>query len=129
MVYVVVANVVALICLGLLAIQCGRQSLKRISGQAATKGLQLLLDNLTPEQHRQYEQFAYFDVVGSESGNRYRIQHGTSLNVRLLTENDQLGTGRCFQPRGSLVAGDCMLAQKIALENCEQEALRNARRF
>ena len=129
MVYVVIANVVALICIGLLAIQCGRESLERISGQAAAKGRQLLLDNLTPGQRGQYEQFGYFDVLGSESGNRYRIHHGTSLNVRLLTENDQLGTGRCFQPRGSLIAGDCMLAQKIALENCEEEALRKARHF
>jgi hypothetical protein len=54
MVYVVVANVVALICISLLAIQCGRQSLERISDQAAAKGLQLLLNNLTPGQRRQY---------------------------------------------------------------------------
>ena len=27
------------------------------------------------------------------------------------------------------VAGDCLLAQKIILENCEEEALRIAERF
>jgi hypothetical protein len=32
-------------------------------------------------------------------------------------------------PEGGLVAGDCMLAQKIALENCEAAALRVALPF
>jgi hypothetical protein len=31
-----------------------------------------------------------------------------------------------FTPRGGLVTSGCMLAQKIALENCEEEVLRRA---
>ena len=37
--------------------------------------------------------------------------------------------GRCFLPSGNLVAGDCMLAQKIILENCEEEALTSGAAF
>ena len=91
--------------------------------------LKLLIDNLTAVQSQQYDRFGYFDVVGSKTGKRYRICHGTSRNVNELLEHNRLGAGRCFMPRGNLVAGDCMLAQKIALENCEEEALKVALRF
>ena len=97
--------------------------------EAALKARQLLLDNLTAKQNRQYSRFSYFDVVGSKSGKRYRICHGTSRNVYELLDDNQLGTCYCFVPSGSLVAGDCLLAQKIILENCEEEALRIAERF
>jgi hypothetical protein len=97
--------------------------------EAEAKGLKLLIENLTAEQSQQYDRFGYFDVVGSKTGKRYRICHGTSRNVNELLGQNRLGSGRCFMPRGSLVAGDCMLAQKIMLENCEGEALRVALRF
>jgi hypothetical protein len=96
---------------------------------AERKGLDLLLENLTESQRAQYRQFGYFDVVGSESGNPYRICHGTSRNVSELLDKNRLGTGRCFAPRGNLVAGDCMLSQKVALENFESETLKIAVRF
>jgi hypothetical protein len=127
MVFAVLVGVAAVICVGLLLIGSIRQSADQ--QQAAAKGLQLLLDNLTPGQRRQYQKLGYFDVVGSKTKNRYRIHHGTSRNVHLLKENDRLGSGKCFEPRGPLVAGDCMLAQKIALENCEEDVLLMARRF
>ena len=97
--------------------------------EAASKGRQLLLDNLTPKQRQQYGRFGYFDVVGSKTSKRYRICHGTSRNVYELVDDNQLGTCYCFVPSSSLVAGDCVLAQKIILENCEEEALRMAERF
>jgi hypothetical protein len=99
------------------------------SPEAEHKGLQLLLENLSPEQSRQYDRFGYFDVLGSRTGKRYRICHGTSRNVNELVEENRVGGGRCFLPSGNLVAGDCMLAQKIMLENCEEEVLRVALRF
>jgi len=34
----------------------------------------------------------------------------------------------CFLPNGNLASGDVMLAQKIALETCESEALAVANR-
>ena len=54
------------------------------SPEAKHKGLQLLLENLSPEQSRQYDRFGYFDVLGSRTGKRYRICHGTSRNVNEL---------------------------------------------
>jgi hypothetical protein len=99
------------------------------SEEADLKGTKLLSGNLTPTQNQQYDRFGYFDVVGSKTGKRYRICHRTSRNVYELDEGNQLGAGHCFVPSGSLVAGDCMLAQKIMLENCEEEALAMAVRF
>jgi hypothetical protein len=99
------------------------------SEEAELKGKQLLFENLTHEQKQQYDRFGYFDVVGSKTGKRYRICHGTMRNVYELLEQNHLGEGHCFVPSGSLVAGDCMVAQKIMLENREEEALRVALRF
>jgi hypothetical protein len=99
------------------------------SRDAEAKGLQLLLDNLTQEQSKQFQALGYFDVVGSKTGKRYRIHQGTSRNVVEIEAGGVPGAGRCFTPTGELVAGDCMLAQKIALENCEEEVLNTAIRF
>ena len=96
------------------------------SQQAEAKGVQLLLDNLTQEQRLQYRAFGYFDVIGSDTGKRYRIHHGTSRNVVEIEKAGGLSSGRCFMPKGGLVAGDCMLAQKIALENYEKDVLQIA---
>jgi hypothetical protein len=97
--------------------------------RAERKGMELLLRNLSTRQVEQYKSFGYFDVVGSDSGRRYRIFHGRFGNVRELGPNDRLNIGKCFLPDGDLVAGDCMLAQKITLENRESEALRVALPF
>ena len=97
--------------------------------QAERKGMELLLRNLSTRQVEQYKSFGYLDVVGSDSGRRYRIFHGRFGNVREVGPNDRLNIGKCFLPDGDLVAGDCMLAQKITLENRESEALRVALPF
>ena len=60
---------------------------------------------------------------------KYRIQYGTSMNVYELDDTGRLKMGWCFVPQGCLVAGDVMLAQKIALETFESRALLVARRF
>ena len=102
---------------------------ERRQQEAEARALALLLDNLTSRQKEQYDRFGYFDVIGSGTGRRYRICHGVSRNVSELIDDNHLGAGRCFMPRGNLAAGDCMLAQKIMLECCEEEALRVALRF
>jgi hypothetical protein len=71
----------------------------------------------------------FFDVVGSRTGKRYRIHYGQSVNVRELDEAGNPKMGWCFVPKGYLVAGDVMLAQKIALETDELAVLAVARRF
>ena len=102
---------------------------QRWLAQAECKGMELLLQNLSARQRQQYQTFGYFDVTGSDTGRHYRIFHGRFGNVRELGRNDRPEIGKCFLPEGNLVAGDCMLAQKIALENRESAALRVALPF
>jgi hypothetical protein len=97
--------------------------------EAESKGMKLLSKNLSPRQREQYRAFGYFDVTGSDTGRRYRIFHGRFSNIRELGADGRLEIGKCFMPEGDLVAGDCMLAQKIALENRELSALKVALPF
>jgi hypothetical protein len=83
----------------------------------------LLKEWLSPEQRGCYERFRYFDVVGSDTGTRYRIHHGTQTNIEELSHTGHHVCKWCFVPEGDLVAGDVMLAQKIALETNERGAL------
>lgn len=93
------------------------------------RGLSLLKRWLSSEQRAQFETNGFFDVIGCDSGRRYRIHHGTATNVIELDEAGDRKTGWCFMPDGNLVAGDVMLAQKIALETNELCALGVAREF
>jgi hypothetical protein len=98
-------------------------------GEREARGLQLLKEWLTPEQIAQYDATSYFEVTGCHSGKRYRISHGTSMNIRELDRAGRSRVGWCFVPKGHLVAGDVMLAQKIALETDERGALTVANKF
>ena len=91
--------------------------------------MKLLREWLSPEQLAQYDRFGYFDVTGCDSGKRYRIRHGTGTNIYEMDETGQTRTGWCFVPDGYLVAGDVVLAQKIALETDELGALTVAKHF
>ncbi len=97
--------------------------------KAAKRGAKLLEENLSPAQRQQYTKYRYFDVTGGKSGKRYRIHHGSSMNIDQLDKNGKRVCGWCFFPRGGLVAGDVMLAQKFALELFEGEALQVANRL
>jgi hypothetical protein len=44
--------------------------------QAEIRGISLLKGWLSPEQLAQYESYRYFDVIGRQSGKRYRIRYG-----------------------------------------------------
>jgi hypothetical protein len=93
------------------------------------RGLNLLREWLSPEQRAQFDAKRYFDVTGCDSGKRYRIHYGDTTNVREIGDDDLPSGGWCFRPEGQLVAGDVMLAQKIALETHEYRALAVANRF
>jgi hypothetical protein len=93
------------------------------------RGLRLLRGWLSPAQLAQYDTHRYFDVIGCHSGKRYRIRHGTATNIHELDDAGDPTAGWCFVPRDYLVAGDVMLAQKIALETNERGALAVARNF
>jgi hypothetical protein len=91
--------------------------------EAQERGACLLRDNLTPTQRGQYAKSGYFEVSGGESGTRYRIRHGSQMNVERLDARGRRACVLCFVPEGRLVIGDIMLAQKIALELFESEAI------
>ena len=99
------------------------------SEEARARGLRLLEEWLSAAQREQYRTHRYFDVVGSKSGKRYRIHHGRQQNIYELDGKGEQVCGWCFLPSGGLVEGDCMLAQKIALETDEEAALRVANKF
>src|SRR5260370_41950117 len=98
------------------------QALRRPNVREA-RGLELLKEWLSPEQLAQYDANSYFEVTGCHSGTRYRIHHGTAMNIYELDREGRARAGWCFIPKACLVAGDVMLAQKIALETDERGAL------
>jgi hypothetical protein len=124
----------ALICMLLLSALSRSGSFETValgrSGAFETeaRALTLLKEWLSPKQRACYERFRYFDVVGSDTGTRYRIHHGTQTNIEELSHTGQRVCKWCFVPEGNLVAGDVMLAQKIALETNERGALSVAHR-
>ena len=93
------------------------------------RGLKLLREWLSQEQLTQYDARKYFEVIGCHTGKRYRICHGTAANVFELDDAGLPREGWCFVPDDLLVAGDIMLAQKIALETDERTALATANNF
>jgi hypothetical protein len=99
------------------------------STEAQERGIQLLKGSLSPAQLEQYERYRYFEVIGGRTGRRYRIRHGRMMNIDQLDGRGRHICGWCFFPEGHLVAGDVMLAQKLALELFEPEALEIANRF
>lgn len=77
---------------------------------------------LSPEQLEQYAKDGTFVVIGSDTGKRYTISNkARSYNV---TAED---AAYCFGPQDVPLA-DVILAQKIALETMEGEALKVANR-
>jgi hypothetical protein len=99
------------------------------SNEADVRGRRLLREWLSREQLAQYGAHNYFEVRGSHSGKRYRIYHGTQTNIYELDHAGRRQAGWCFVPKDCLVAGDVILAQKIALETDERGALEVAQQF
>ena len=90
------------------------------------KAEKLLKSWLSEAQLARYEKKGWFEVVGNVTGQRYRIHRGLTSNIELIDAAGEK-TGRiCVVPRGLSVAGDVMLAQKVALETDELGALKLA---
>jgi hypothetical protein len=106
-----------------------RERYRAIMDARKTRGITLLREWLSPMQRAQFDASKSFDVVGCDSGRRYRIHYGRVTNVHGIDDAGQPVTGWCFVPSGHLVAGDVMLAQKIALETNERATLALANRF
>jgi hypothetical protein len=99
------------------------------SNSPEARGRRLLRRWLSAEQLTQFDLFNFFDVIGCQTARRYRIYYATAANVEELDKAGYPTMRYCFVPKGNLVAGDVMLAQKIALETEELAALEVANRF
>jgi hypothetical protein len=110
-------------------LQALRERHQNLFRDREARGIKLLREWLTPEQRAQFDANRYFDVIGCDSGKRYRIHYGSSTNVHEIDSEGRSINGWCFVPSAPLVAGDVMLAQKIALETNEFGALAVANKF
>ena len=97
--------------------------------EAEKRGMDLLRDNLSETQRNELEQHGWFHVIGNSSKKTYRIRPARQLNIDELDKNGRNAALWCFLPTGGVVLGDCMLAQKIALETDEKAALKVANKF
>ena len=93
---------------------------------AEVRAKRLLREWLTSDQREEFDARGYFEVTGCQTGRRYRIHYGGSANVQELDTQGNPISGLCFVPEGHLAPGDVMLAQKIALETSELQALAKA---
>ena len=109
-------------------VQAARERYRARFATREERGVNLLREWLSPEQRAQFDAKRYFDVIGCDSGKRYRIHYGETTNVHEIGDDDLPAVGWCFMPVGSLVVGDVMLAQKIALDTHEYRALAVANR-
>jgi hypothetical protein len=124
----------ALLCavaVGLILAEAGgrhQDCVRRRRREAEKKARLLLTEWLSPAQRAQYESEGCFQVTGCHSGKRYRIRRDRQMNIDELDSRGARVAVWCFGPEGQLSVGDVMLAQKIALETNEQEALAIANR-
>jgi hypothetical protein len=58
------------------------------ASQVEQKGITLLQLWLSPDQAEQYSSYGHFEVIGSDTGKRYRIRHARMMNV---DELDRVG--------------------------------------
>ena len=91
--------------------------------ESEERGQDLLRQWLSPEQAEEYDKYQRFEVVGCDTGTRYRILRGKIMNIVELASDGRVTRRWCFAPEGALVTDDVMLAQKIALETFELNTL------
>jgi hypothetical protein len=123
--FVFAPAVVALIVMAALLHEYRRP---RARTPAEKRAVALLRSWLTPEQERQWQARGAFDVIGCDTGTRYRITYRAVTNVHQLDADGHPVQQWCFAPEGRLAVGDVLLAQKIALETMETKALEIANR-
>jgi hypothetical protein len=97
--------------------------------ESQTRSLKLLREWLSPDQLTQFEAWRYFDVVGSDTGKLYRIHYGSPMNIDELDDRGRPSANFCLEAQITVSPFDLMLAQKIALEADETNALSVARKY
>lgn len=95
--------------------------------QIERRAYELLCGHLSCNQLAAFRERGRFEVVGGDSGRRYVIRDAARPNVDEINEKGECARAWCFEPIGKLARGDILLAQKIALECFESEALLLAR--
>jgi hypothetical protein len=90
---------------------------------AEAHALAFLKQNLSPVQRRQFEMHSYFDVTGGHTGTTYRVHYSRQMNIQQLDQGGACVRSLCFMPKGGVPIADLMLAQKLALELFERDAL------
>jgi hypothetical protein len=96
--------------------------------EAEKRAMVLMRSWLTPEQDKQWATHRQFEVIGCDTGTRYRITYAAVMNVHQLDPAGCSVAQWCFAPEGGLAPGDILLAQKIALETMERKVLARANR-
>ena len=91
--------------------------------EAESRSHRLLVDNLSDTQRAQFLAQGSFEVIGGKTRKRYRIKRDPQMNIEELDGNGGRTKLLCFMPKGGVPLGDMMLAQKLALELFETEAL------
>ena len=77
-----------------------RERYRAMMDAREARGITLLREWLSPMQRAQFDASKYFDVVGCDSGRRYRIHYGRVTNVHQIDEAGQPVTGLVFCPIG-----------------------------
>ena len=99
-----------------------------VEQRAAQRAEQLLVETLTTEQARAWQENRAFFVTGHKTGKRYKIREGSHGNIKELDAQGKECASLCVNvPRG-LPNQDNVLAQKLMLEWHEEELLRRANR-
>jgi hypothetical protein len=75
----------------IIAIMVGER-VRGATSQAKKKAVALMRPWLSPQQARQYDSRKHFEVIGSDTGTRYRIRHGHMMNIDQL---DSVGNKVC----------------------------------
>ena len=93
------------------------------NSKAEQKAIELLKEWLTPHQRRDYDTWGWFCVKGNVTNKKYKIHPRSTFNVKELNNKNERVRSLCFVPSSAHAIGDIMLAQKIMLEQREDEAL------
>jgi hypothetical protein len=96
--------------------------------EAEGRAEEFLRSWLSPAQLKQHDAYGHFEVIGSDTGKRYRICRGRVMNIYELDADGRATDTWCFAPDNAIPTGDVVLAQKIALETFKTKVLAIANR-
>ena len=100
---------------------------QRDRAEAESKAKKLLVDNLTKEQKKSYEERGVIPVR-VKSGNVYEIHRGRAGNIRRIV-NGRAVDSYCIHPSDLIPDEDTMLTQLLWLRWCEEDFLKIANRL